>query len=69
MAQSRRTRSGVASRGVTAPESSRDIENYLKGRQHLSQVIRFTPSGDDPHLTLAHEFDQSAFDRTHRQAR
>jgi transposase len=40
----------------------RDIENYLKGCQHLSQVIRFTLSGEDPHLTLAHEFDQSAFD-------
>ncbi|OGO76838.1 MAG: hypothetical protein A3K41_10980 [Chloroflexi bacterium RIFOXYD12_FULL_57_15] len=40
----------------------RDIENYLKGRQHLSEVLRFRLTGEDPHLTLSHEFDQSAFD-------
>jgi transposase len=40
----------------------RDIENYLKGRQHLSQLLRFKLTGDDPHLTLTYQFDQSAFD-------
>ena len=40
----------------------RDIENHLKGRQHLAEVLRFTLAGDDPHLTLTYEFDQSAFD-------
>ncbi len=39
-----------------------DIENYLKGRQHLSQVIRFKLTGQDPHLTLTYQFDQAAFD-------
>jgi transposase len=40
----------------------RDIENYLKGRQHLSEVLRFKLAGDDPRLTLSFEFDQDAFD-------
>ena len=40
----------------------RDIENYLKGRQQLSQVIRFKLTGEDPHLALTHEFDHAAFD-------
>jgi transposase len=40
----------------------RDIENHLKGRQHLRQVIRFELTGDDPHLSLTYEFDQAAFD-------
>jgi transposase len=40
----------------------RDIENHLKGRQHLGEVLRFHLTGEDPHLTLTHEFDQSAFD-------
>lgn len=40
----------------------RDIENHLKGRQHLGEVLRFKLSGEDPHLTLTHEFDPSAFD-------
>lgn len=40
----------------------RDIENYLKGRQHLSEVLRFQLTGKDPHLRLTYEFDQSAFD-------
>jgi len=40
----------------------RDIENYLKGRQCLNKVIRFELTGEDPHLTLTHEFDQAAFD-------
>jgi transposase len=40
----------------------RDIENYLKGRQHLGEVLRFQLTGEDPHLSLTHEFDQSAFD-------
>ncbi len=40
----------------------RDIENYLKGRQHLGQVIRFKLTGKDPHVALTYEFDQAAFD-------
>lgn len=40
----------------------RDIENYLKGRQCLSAVIRFELTGKDPHLTLTYQFDQAAFD-------
>jgi len=40
----------------------RDIENHLKGRQHLSKVVRFRLTGRDPHLTLTCEFDQAAFD-------
>jgi transposase len=40
----------------------RDIENHLKGRQHLSKIIRFRLMGEDPHLTLTYEFDQAAFD-------
>jgi transposase len=40
----------------------RDIENRLKGRQHLSEVIRVKLTGEDPHLTLDYEFDQAAFD-------
>lgn len=40
----------------------RDIENHLKGRQHLSEVLRFKLTGEDPHLTLSHEFDKAAFD-------
>lgn len=40
----------------------RDIENDLKGRQHLNQVIRFALAGEDPHLTLSFSFDQAALD-------
>ena len=40
----------------------RDIENYLKGRQHLGEVLRFKLTGEDPHLTLTYEFDRAAFD-------
>lgn len=40
----------------------RDIENYLKGRQHLGDVIRFQLTGTDPSLALTFEFDQGAFD-------
>lgn len=40
----------------------RDIETYLKGRQHLREVIRFQLTGEDPHLELPYEFDQVAFD-------
>ena len=40
----------------------RDIENYLKGRQSLSTVMRFELTGKDPHLTLTYQFDQAAFD-------
>ena len=39
-----------------------DIANYLKGRQHLGEVIRFKLTGQDPHLALTHEFDQAVFD-------
>jgi len=41
----------------------RDIENYLKGRQHLSEVLHFRLGGEDPHLVLTYEFDQRAFDK------
>ena len=40
----------------------RDIENYLKGRQHLTKLIRFQLSGEDPHLALTYSFNQHAFD-------
>ena len=40
----------------------RDIESYLAGSQHLSEVIRFTLSGEAPRLSLTFEFDQAAFD-------
>lgn len=40
----------------------RDIELRLKGRQHLSHVLRFQLIGDDPNLTLTCDFDQAAFD-------
>jgi transposase len=40
----------------------RDIENHLKGRQHLTEVLPFQLSGEDPKLTLAYHFDQPAFD-------
>lgn len=40
----------------------RDIESHLQGRQHLGEVLRFKLVGDDPRLTLTHEFDQPAFD-------
>jgi transposase len=39
----------------------RDIENYLKGRQHLAELIRFRLAGEDRRLTLSYEFDHSAF--------
>jgi len=45
----------------------RDVENYLKGRQHLGEVLRFKLAGEDPHLTLTYEFDQSAFDTLARE--
>ena len=40
----------------------RDIENHLKGRQHLGEVLRFRLTGEDPRLTLAYEFNREAFD-------
>lgn len=46
----------------TRAQIQRDIENDLKGRQHLSEVIRFELKGEDPHLTLAYEFDRAALD-------
>lgn len=45
----------------------RDVENYLKGRQHLGEVLRFKLAGEDPHLSLTYEFDQSAFDALARE--
>lgn len=40
----------------------RDIELRLKGRQHLSRVLHFQLTGDDPNLALTYQFDQAAFD-------
>jgi len=40
----------------------RDIESYLKGRQHLGEVLHFELTGEDPHLNLTYNFDTSAFD-------
>src|SRR6266496_2943920 len=48
----------------TRARIERDIENYLKGRQHLSEVIRFKLTGDEPHLTLTYEFDKSCLRRS-----
>jgi transposase len=45
----------------------RDIENYLKGRQHLGEVLHFKLVGEDPHLSLTYAFDQSAFDTLARE--
>jgi len=56
---------GILQRGKQRRDRSkiqRDIENYLKGGQHLAKVVRFELTGEDPHLALAHEFDQAAFD-------
>lgn len=41
----------------------RDIEIRLKGRQHLSTVLRFDLAGQDPKLTLTHGFDEAAFEK------
>lgn len=41
----------------------RDIENRLKGRQHLRKVLRYELHGEDPKLALTYEFDQPAFDK------
>jgi transposase len=40
----------------------RDIENRLKGRQHLREVLNFKITGEDPSLTLTYDFNQAAFD-------
>ena len=40
----------------------RDIELRLKGRQHLSHVLHFQLTGDDPNLALNYQFEQAAFD-------
>ena len=40
----------------------RDIENHLAGNQHLSEIIRFKLTGEDPRLSLTFKFDQAAFD-------
>ena len=56
---------GVLQRGKQRRDRGRierDIENYLKGRQHLSAVIRFELTGNDPDLSLKYQFDQAAFD-------
>ena len=41
----------------------RDIQNRLKGRQHLQDVLRFQLLGDDPQLALTYEFSQADLDR------
>ncbi|MFA4837758.1 MAG: IS1634 family transposase [Dehalococcoidia bacterium] len=43
----------------TRAQIQRDIENDLKGCQHLGQVIRFELTGDDPHLALTYSLDRS----------
>ncbi len=40
----------------------RDIEARLHGRQHLTDVLRYELTGEDPALSLSYEFDQQAFD-------
>ncbi len=40
----------------------RDIETHLQGRQHLSELIRFQLTGEDPRFTLIYQFDQAAFE-------
>jgi transposase len=40
----------------------RDLENRLKGRQFLGNVLRFQLTGESPNLALAYSFDQDAFD-------
>ena len=44
----------------------RDIENRLHGRQHLSEILRYELSGEDPALSLSFEFDEAAFDALKR---
>lgn len=39
----------------------RDIEVRLHGRQHLDKVLRYELTGQDPTLSLTHQFDQPAF--------
>lgn len=39
----------------------RDIETRLHGRQRLAAVLPFELTGEDPTLTLAYEFNQTAF--------
>ena len=41
----------------------RDIQNRLKGRQHLQDVLRYQLLGDDPQLALTYEFSQADLDR------
>src|SRR5690606_15769283 len=41
----------------------RDIQNRLRGRQHLQDVLQFELSGEDPHLTLTYEFSQANLDK------
>lgn len=56
---------GVLQRGKQRRDRGRierDIENYLKGRQHIRAVIRFELTGNDPDLSLKYQFDQAAFD-------
>ena len=39
------------------------IQNRLKGRQHLRDVIEYKLSGEDPKLELTYTFNQDALDR------
>lgn len=41
----------------------RDIENRLKGRQHLREVLGYQLLGEDPNLTLTFEFRQAELDK------
>lgn len=41
----------------------RDIQNRLKGRQHLQDVLRFQLLGEDPQLSLTYEFSQADLDK------
>lgn len=45
----------------------RDIENRLKGRQHLREVLHYQLLGEDPRLTLTYEFSQSDLDKLARE--
>ena len=44
----------------------RDIETRLMGRQHLSEVLRFSLGGTGRVLTLTWDFDQTALDTLER---
>jgi transposase len=41
----------------------RDIENRLKGRQHLRDVLHYQLVGEDPQLALTYDFSQDSLDK------